>query len=68
MLKILTDVIENNNLEVDLVYLDFAKPLDSVPHRKLIYKLEKYSISGQLLLWVKDFLSKATSMCHICII
>ena len=43
MLSILTDAIEHN-LEVDLVFLDFAKAFDSVPHRELIHKLEKYGI------------------------
>ena len=37
MLNILADVIERS-LEVDLVYLDFAKVFDLVPRRKLIYK------------------------------
>ena len=45
MLNILTDAIEHN-LEVDLVYLDFAKAFDSVPHRKIIHELEKYGIIG----------------------
>ena len=56
MINILTDVAEHS-LEIYLVYLDFAKTFDSVHHRKLIHKLEKYGISGQLFLWVKSFLS-----------
>ena len=56
MLNILTEATEHN-LEVDLVYLDFAKAFYSVPNRKLIHKLQKYDISGQLLLWIKHFLS-----------
>ena len=56
MPKILTDAIEQK-FEVDLVYLDFAKAFDSVPHVKLIHELEKYGVSGQLLIWIKDFLS-----------
>ena len=56
MLTILTDAIKHN-LEVDLVYLDFPKAFDSIPHRKLIHILEKNGVSGQLLLWIKYFLS-----------
>ena len=56
MINILIDATEHN-LKVDLVYLKFAKVFDFVPHRNLIHKLEKYSMSGQLLLWVKNFLS-----------
>ena len=55
MLNNLTDATEHN-IEVDLVYLDFAKSFVSVPPENLICKLEKYGISGQLLSWVKDFL------------
>ena len=46
MLNILTDATKHN-LEVDLVFLDFAKAFDAVPHEKLICKLEIYHISGQ---------------------
>ena len=34
------------------------KAFDSVPHCRLLHKLEGYGISGNLLLWLKDFLSQ----------
>jgi len=42
---------------VDVLYLDIAKAFDTVSHRKLLFKLGKYGISGRLLLWIKSFLS-----------
>ena len=37
MLKILIDAIEQN-FDVNLVYIDFAKMFDLAPHKKLIHK------------------------------
>ena len=54
MLSFLTESI-GNGTEVDLVYLDFAKTFDSVPHNRLICKLHNYGISGNLLLWIETF-------------
>ena len=42
----------------DVIYLDLAKAFVSVPHKRLIYKLSKYGITGNLLLWISNFLSK----------
>ena len=42
----------------DVIYLDFAKAFVSVPHKRLIYKLSKYGITGNLLHWISNFLSK----------
>ena len=56
MLNFLTESIENGT-DADLVYLDFAKAFDSVPHNRLICRLHNYGISGNLLIWIKNFLS-----------
>ena len=42
--------------QVDSVYLDFSKAFDSIVHAKLLFKLEKYGVTGNLLLWLSSFL------------
>jgi hypothetical protein len=42
---------------VDVVYLDFAKAFDTVPHRRLEEKLLAYGIQGNILSWITNFLS-----------
>ena len=42
---------------IDTIYLDFAKAFDTVPHERLLRKLQGYGIEGHLLSWVRDFLS-----------
>ena len=42
---------------VDILYLDFHKAFDTVPHHRLFIKLEAYSIRGKLLQWIKSFLT-----------
>ena len=41
---------------IDVIYLDFWKAFDTVPHRRLLGKLESYGIKGDILLWIKAFL------------
>ena len=43
--------------QVDSIYLDYSKAFDSIVHSKLLFKLEKYGIAGNLLLWLTSFLS-----------
>ena len=45
---------------VDAIYLDFAKAFDTVPHRRLLGKLEAYGIEGDALNWIKEFLYDRT--------
>ncbi len=39
------------------VFLDFAKAFDSVPHQRLLLKLENLGIRGNVLNWIKGFVS-----------
>ena len=41
---------------LDVAYLDFAKAFDSVPHARLIGKLQSYGVRGKLLRWIEAFL------------
>ena len=41
----------------DVAFMDFRKAFDAVPHERLMYKLQKYGIKGQLLNWIRNFLS-----------
>ena len=50
----------DENRPVDAIYLDFAKAFDTVPHKRLIKKLEGYGIRENVLNWVVDFLSDRT--------
>ena len=47
----------DEHLSTDVVYFDFSKAFDSVPHTRLILKLQAYGINGQLLNWFKNFLT-----------
>ena len=42
--------------DLDVIYLDFSKCFDLVPHERLLHKLRKYSIQGKLWTWIADFL------------
>lgn len=41
----------------DVVYCDFEKALDKVPHRRLLEKLFCCGIKDNHLAWIKDFLT-----------
>ena len=59
LLKVLDDWTEaiENGLQTDIIYTDFQKAFDSVAHGRLINKLASYGIKGNLLLWIKSFLT-----------
>ena len=42
---------------VDLLYLDFSKAFDKVPHGRLIEKLRAQGIGGRVLEWIKQWLA-----------
>ena len=47
----------DSDTPVDAVFLDFRKAFDCVPHKRLLMKIEKLGISGNLLKWIEDFLT-----------
>ena len=49
----------------DVIYLDFKKAFDSVPHERLLLKLEGYGISGCILKWIRSFLENRTQKVKI---
>ena len=51
-----TEQLDNKNA-IDTIYLDFQKAFDTVPHQRLINKLQSYGICGKILGWIKDFLA-----------
>ena len=47
----------NKSTPTDVVFLDFTKAFDSVPHKRLLLKLKGYGIEGNLLHWFRNFLT-----------
>lgn len=42
---------------IDVIYLDYRKAFDTVPHHRLIYKLQLLGFHGKLLIWLQSFLT-----------
>jgi len=41
-----------------IVFLDFAKAFDKVPHKRLILKMRSHSIRGEILDWITECIAK----------
>ena len=55
-MEIWTKFLEKG-LPIDIVYTDFAKAFDRVPHQRLLRKIRNNGIIGQTLHWIKAFLT-----------
>ena len=44
--------------QVDIAILEFSKAFDTVPHRKLLLKLQNYGVKGLILMWLTAFLTE----------
>ena len=60
LLLFLEEVTKNldEGKPVDILYMDFKKAFDSVPHQRLLKKLKSHGISGKLLDWIEEWLCK----------
>ena len=58
LLRTMDDCTEEliNGKEVDIVYIDFQKAFDSVPHQKLLGTIANYGIQGKTPNWIRDLL------------
>ena len=41
---------------IDVIYLDFQKAFDKVPHRRLMLKINAMGINGEISNWIEDWL------------
>ena len=42
---------------VDVIYLDFQKAFDKVPHQRLILKLKSLGMGNSIINWIEQWLS-----------
>ena len=56
VMDVWTEIIDAGG-SVDIIYMDFMKAFDSVPHRRLLAKLSAYGIQGKVFDWVQAFLT-----------
>ena len=45
----------NNKLQVDMIIMDFSKAFDTVPHNRLLNKLNRYGIRNKTHNWISNF-------------
>ena len=47
----------DDGLCLDVLYFDFKKAFDKVPHKLLVKKLHQYGIRGKMVAWIENWLS-----------
>ena len=67
LLIFLNHVLDSFEIKVqtDVIYLDFKKAFDSVPHNELLLKLWNIGITGNLWLWFKAYLTSRNQVVSV---
>ena len=50
----------DNGFQTDVILLDFSKAFDTVPHLRLLKKLEHYKIDSLVMNWIRSWLTQRT--------
>ncbi len=48
--------LRDKKVQIDMAILDFSKAFDTVPHDKLLNKLDHYGINNNIKTWISSFL------------
>ena len=60
----LSDILDRGGV-MDIIYCDFMKAFDTVPHQRLIALLIHYGIEDPILSWITDFLSNRKQLVDV---
>ena len=55
----------DNGDTMDVIYMDFAKAFDNVPHKRLIQKIMAFVIGGKIAAYIKSWLKERKQL--VCI-
>jgi hypothetical protein len=60
LLEYLNSITESidQGIPVDVIYLDFAKAFDKVPHKRLLQKFQSHGIKGHVAAWINEWFSE----------
>lgn len=50
----------DNRKQIDIHILDFSKAFDTVPHQRLLHKIQYYGIRGGTCNWIRNWLTQRT--------
>ena len=46
----------DSGIPIDIIFLDFKKAFDTVPHERLMIKLKAHRVDGNILRWIRSWL------------
>ncbi|BHF60612.1 hypothetical protein SprV_0100357700 [Sparganum proliferum] len=63
-LELWTRAVDRGDM-VHVIYIDFKKAFDSVPHHRLLYILSRAGVRGKFLMWIRSFLIGRSQAVHV---